>query len=333
MRRAFENRRSDSGGALDGVLGYHLNPLTCGVAKFNRVLARRIGCPVLRVFDPAAAVLRTPLLSLKMSEFTAEDEAALESLLDRAPWRNNFALFLHAWADSPMERRLIRQAAVVYCGNAELVAELTPLRRDLVETWCPSTLLEPQRFERTELSVFCFGMAHKIRADLHDRLHALLEATGQRYAVYLSTALHEGTAFDESFTIAFEELRGIYGERIYFLGYLSDAAVYNYLYDTTFFAAFFDKGVRANNTTVNAALACGSVVVTNLDRYSPPAFRHMENVIDIYRARRLPTEAGALAALSASARATASGDLGWDRLIARLAEHASLLSGARRERR
>lgn len=320
MTRPDERSRPDGG--LDGVLGLHLNPLTCGVAKFNLVFARRVGRPMLSLFDPQALALRAPLLSLKISEFSASDISDLDSLLGAAPWRHTYRLFLHAWGDTAIEHRLLKQAAVVYCGNAELVAELAPLRADVVESWCPWTLLDPQRFERTEISVFSFGMAHKIRADLHDKLHALLERTGQRYSVYLSTALHEGTAFDERFTIAFEELRKVYGDRIYFLGYLSDTAVFNYLHDTTFFAAFFDKGVRANNTTVNAAMECGSVVITNLDAYSPPPFRHMDTMIDIRQAHALPTDPAELAAMSERARRMATEALGWDALVARLSAPA-----------
>ena len=318
---------------LDGVLGYHLNALTCGVAKFNLVFARRLGVPVLGLFDPHTLALAAPILSLKIAEFTAADITALDALLETAPWRLSFRLFLHAWGDTAVEHRLLKQAAVIYCGNAELTAELSPLRADVVELWCPATLLDAQRFDRTELSVFSFGMAHKIRADLHDELHALLERTGKPYSVYLSTALHEGTAFDERFTIAFEELRKIYGDRIYFLGYMSDTAIFNYLHDTTFFAAFFDKGVRANNTTVNAAMECGSVVITNVDAWSPSPFRHMQTMIDIHQARALPTDPAELSAISARARTMASETLGWDALVAQVAGHAGPPSGVRRNQR
>ena len=312
---------TDPGPALDGVLGYHLNPLTCGVAKFNMMFASRLAVPMLNVFDPAAQLMRAPLLSLKISEFDEADSRTLMALVDTAPWRDTFRLFLHAWTDTDLERRLLERAAVVYCGNAELVETLAGARPDVVLSFCPWTLVDPQRFTPGGLSVFSFGMAHKIRADLHDRLHALLDATGQPYSVYLSTALHEGTAFDESFTIAFEELRKIYGDRIYFLGYMSDTAVFNYLHDTTFFAAFFDKGVRANNTTVNAAMECGSVVITNTDRFSPSPFEHMRNMIDIHRCEALPVAPSELEALSTRARETASETLGWDALLARIAEH------------
>ena len=303
---------------VDGVLGYHLNPLTCGVAKFNLILARHLAVPMVGFFDKKAGTLERPLLSVKLSEFTEADTDALVSLVNTAPWRGRFVLFLHEWTNTHVEQLLLSLAASVFCGNAELVATLRNRRADLEKSWCPSTLLEPQRFQSKGLSVFAFGMAHKVRAELHRTFHALLEQTGQPYSVYLSTALHEGTAFDESFTVVFEELVQIYGEHVYFLGYMSDTAVYNYLIDTTFFTAFFDKGVRANNTTVNAAMDCGAVVVTNIDEYSPQVFEHMHNVIDINRCDSLPVSSDVLGLLSRNARATASTSLGWDSLVSHI---------------
>ena len=72
------------------------------------------------------------------------------------------------------------------------------------------------------------------------------------------------------------------------MGYLSDTAVFNHLVDCTFLAAFFEKGLRANNTTVNAAMEFGCAVITNLDEHSPKGLVHMKNVIDINRCDRLP---------------------------------------------
>ena len=171
-------------GGVDAVLGYHLNPLTCGVAKFNLLLARRLQVPMLGLFDGRVATLRHPLLSLKLSEFTETDTAALASIVETASWRRRFMLFLHAWSDTPVEQVLLSRAATVFCGNAELVAVLRARRADIQESWCPSTLLEPQRFNPRGLSVFAFGMAHKVRSELHRTVQTLLERTGQPYSVY-----------------------------------------------------------------------------------------------------------------------------------------------------
>jgi hypothetical protein len=104
---------------------------------------------------------------------------------------------------------------------------------------------------------------------------------------------------------------------LYFLGNLSDVAVYNRLRESTFFAAFFDRGVRANNTSVAAAMETGAVVITNLDELSPPEYVHGENLIDIERCDRLPTEPEVLDAIREHAVETATAR-GWDALVAQL---------------
>jgi hypothetical protein len=317
--------------AVDAVLSYHLNPLTCGVAKFNLALGRRLGLPVVGLLSPETRRYRYPLLSVKVSELRPEDARALERALETASWRQGFALFLHDWTDTPLERALLRDAGVVYCANEEMTAAVAARRPDAVGVWCPSTIPESGRFAPTELSVFSFGMAHKVRSRLYERLRTLLDATGRSYCVQLSAALHADTTLD-SFTTALDELRAIFGPRLYFLGHLSDAAVYHYLRTTTFFAAFFDRGVRANNTTVNAAMGCGAVVVTNLDEHSPPAFRHGISVLDIARCDALPLEAATLGAIGGRAAAVATGELGWDALIAAMAGHdasPAAISGSR----
>jgi hypothetical protein len=300
---------------FDCIAGYHLNPWTCGIAKFNTILARHMSLPVVGIGSAELSRYHTPLLSLKMSEFTADDARVLDGWAAGHP--GGYELFLHAFDGAAIEQRLIAGAARVYIGNRELSAQLAPLRPDAVELFCPGTLLNPQRFQRTELSIFTFGMAHKIRVPLYRRLQELLDATQKSYSVYVSTALHENTSFDGSFVVRFEELQAIFNGQVYFMGYLSDTAVFNQLVDCTFLAAFFEKGLRANNTSVNAAMECGCAVITNLDEYSPAGLVHMKNVIDINACDRLPGLEQA-ATIGAAARQIAHADYGWDQLVAQL---------------
>ena len=300
---------------IDCIAGYHLNPWTCGIAKFNTILGRHLSLPVVGIGSPELDRYARPLLSLKMSEFTEGDARVLDAWA--AGHAGRYELFLHAWDRTPTEGRLIAGAARVCVGNRELFDMLASSRPDVVELFCPGTLLNPQRFQRTDLSVFTFGMAHKIRVPLYRRLHRLLEATGKSYSVYVSTALHENTSFDDSFIVRFEELQAIFGEHVYFMGYLSDTAVFNHIVDCTFLAAFFEKGLRANNTSVIAAMECGSAVITNLDEHSPRGFAHMKNVIDINACDRLPDFEQA-ERIGRAAREIAHADYGWDQLVAQL---------------
>jgi hypothetical protein len=256
-----------------------------------------------------------PLLSLKLSEFTPEDARVLHEWVVAHAGR--YELFLHAFDGTEIEQVLMASAAKVYCGNRELSHDLAPARPDIVELFCPGTLLNPQRFQRTELSVFTFGMAHKIRVPLYQRLRDLLEATGKSYSVYVSTALHENTSFDGSFVVRFEELQALFNSQVYFMGYLSDTAVFNHLVDCTYLAAFFEKGLRANNTTVNAAMECGCAVITNLDEHSPKGLAHLKNVIDINKCERLPDIADA-ERIGRAARDIAHAEYGWEQLVTQL---------------
>lgn len=300
---------------IDCIAGYHLNPWTCGIAKFNAILARHLAVPVVGIRAVELGSYRRPLLSIKLSEFSPADACDLDVWAQAHA--GEFDLFWHAFDGTEVEQRLLASAARAYCGNQELAVALGPMRPDIVELFCPGTILTPQRVRPTDLSVFTFGMAHKIRVPLYRRLRDLLDATGRSYAVFVSTALHENTSFDESFVVRFDELQALFNGQVYFMGYLSDTAVYNQLLDCTFVAAFFEKGLRANNTTVNAAMECGSTVITNLDAHSPRGLVHMRNVIDINVCDRLP-DRDQTERIGRAARDIAHSQYGWDQLVAQL---------------
>ena len=109
------------------IAGYHLNPWTCGIAKFNAILAKELDVPVVGLASPDLRNYARPLLSIKMSEFTDEDARSLAVWIDGNAGR--FDLFLHAFDGTPIEHRLLQAAAHVYCGNRELTHQLAPSRR------------------------------------------------------------------------------------------------------------------------------------------------------------------------------------------------------------
>jgi hypothetical protein len=159
-------------------------------------------------------------------------------------------------------------------------------------------------------------MAHKIQVAPFHRLRELLEASGRSYAIYVSSANHETSTMREAQSV-YEEMHLLFPDRLYFMGNLSDVAVCNYLRGTTFFASFFPQGVRANNTSVNAAMDQGCVVITNLDARSPAQLVHMETVIDIGECLELPSDPLVLKRISEAAVAAARA-FGWSPLITEL---------------
>lgn len=296
------------GGASDlepvGFLVSHrTNTFGSGVARFNEILAGHLDVPMFALFGDDLPTTGVPLLSFKVSEFRPDDAARCAELLGRVDWR--YRLFLHDWTGTALEERLTAGAELVYCGNHEVLARVEGLSPRLETLWSPGLILDDRPFHPTALSVFSFGMAHKVRAAELGRLRELLDRTGLSYSVFISSANHETASIRDAQAV-FEEVNQLFPRGLYFLGNLSDVAVFNYLQQTTFFAAFFPSGVRANNGTVAAAMEHGAVVITNLDEHSPPEYRHMENLIDINQVDELPLDRMLLRSIGLDAMRTAS---------------------------
>jgi hypothetical protein len=299
---------------IDAVVGDHMNPYASGAARFNQILAERLGAPFINLLDPLLETSRFPLLSFKEAELDEGERAALTALLDRGGEAGGLRVYLHDYAGSVLEERLVRQAEVVYCGNDAIASRVAELNGDVRTLWAPGLILDHRVFAPAQYSIFSFGMAHKVRADMFARLRDLLEESGVTYAIYMSNANHATATLREA-QIVFDEMRRVFPSNLYFMGNLSDVAIYNYLRTTSFFAAFFKEGVRANNTSVLSAMEHGSVVITNLDEHSPDYLVHMDNVIDINRCERLPTDPLEHKRLAVRAMETAR-SLSWDRLVA-----------------
>lgn len=308
---------------IDAVVGHHLNPYRSGVARFNQLLAERLGATVLGLEDPAVRACRHPLLSFKVAEVPADRRAALGDLLDGL---GAYGAFLHAFEeDDELQTALVRRARPLLAGNHELAVRLRALGLDTETAWVPGLVLDTRRFRPAQISVFSFGMAHKLQVERFSRLRELLEAGSESYALYLSNANHE-TARIEDQEAVFAQMRRVFPTGLYFMGNLSDVAVFNHLQQATFFAAFFRDGARANNTSIASALEHGAVVITNLDEHSPPEYVHMDNMIDIDQAGALPIDPLVLRRISVRAMETARAR-SWDALV-RHVDAATARAGA-----
>ena len=297
----------------DAVVSHHLDGFRSGVARFNELLAQRLGVPLLGLGELAAAEVAQPLLSFKARELDDEARETVEHWLER---HTRWDVFLHEYRGLPLEERLVRGATRVLCGNHEVYAAVEGIASEADIVWTPGLILDQRVFPDVELSVFTFGMAHKIRTSMFARLRELLDASGRSYAVFASAANHETASLRDSADV-FAELHEIFPETLFFLGNLSDVAVFNWLESTTYFASFFPRGVRANNTSVASALERGAVVITNLDEHSPPELVHGANMIDVNVCDALPSEPETLRALGDAAAATAR-NRSWDALLQRI---------------
>jgi hypothetical protein len=299
--------------AIDAVVTHHLDGFRSGTARFNELLAGRLGVPLAGLREPLA--FACPLLSFRASELGGPEVATVEALLEQQG--QAWELFLHEYRDTALERRLVAGAQRVLCADRETEATVARLHDCVRLLWTPGLLMDHRSFRPAEVSVFSFGMAHKIQTGAFRRLRELLQSTGQSYAVYVSAANHETSTMRDAESI-FNEMHEIFPDTLYFLGNLSDVAVHNWLQQTTFYAAFFQKGVRANNTSVASAMERGAVVITNMDEFSPLEYVHMENVIDIERCDELPRDPLVLGRISVAAMEVGRAR-SWERLVEQLA--------------
>lgn len=228
----------------DAVLSYHLNPMTCGVAKFNHQLAQHLGVPCL----PLGSECQYPLVSIKAAEL-------------------------------PNGTRIVRHPPYDVLLHDEVKREWTGAGRVFYasEIGCPSTLMGDA--SRGAYRVLVFGMAHKHALPHFMQLKEDLDRDHPDYTIELSTAVHEGHPWDQALTESTEAMSRIFGSRLRILGFLADDALVRVLQECDAVAAFYVPALRANNTTAWAALAAGKKLYTNRDAYSPNAIPTWESVL------------------------------------------------------
>lgn len=238
---------------IDAVLSYHMNPATCGVAKFNHELAKRLGVPCL----PLRSECQHPLVSVKLSELPYGT-----GLVAHPP----YDLLLHDRSDNDARFGAKR---VFYAD----------------EIGCPSTIRGDA--SRGAYRVLVFGMAHKLLLPHFERLKAQLDADHPDYTVELSTAVHEGSPWDEALEQSIGAMRGVFGDKLRVLGFLGDDALARVLQEVDAVACFYTPALRANNTTYWAAVEAGKTIYTNRDEHSPQAGAPAptwESLIEVLRA-------------------------------------------------
>ena len=271
------------------IVSFHLNPFTCGVARFNHSLADALGIRVI----PLAGYLESPssdpvLLSIKLEELTEAARGELMAVLLKH--RPTYDYFLHAVSDSDVEQELCTSARRLFAGNSELAAYASRIRGDVVRVFAPGAPVLPQQ-SPVDCSLLTFGMAHKIRSENYRRLGTMLQLDSRSFRLEISTALHEGNTFDASFFTVGKEISDAFSGNVTFVGFLSDSEVSERLRQVDALVAFFPRGVRENNTTVLSAMTHGCPIVTNLDEFSPTWMRHGKTVFDVQQLTEFPANA------------------------------------------
>jgi hypothetical protein len=132
---------------IDAVISLHMNPLTCGVAKWNHALAKRLGVPCLAIGSVEADLTFHPLVSVKPSEG------------DWPQGYKAFDLFLHG---IPTIGTPLYRPTRIYAANREIADAIRHCRPDVIEAFCPGTVEgDPTR---GVYQVLAFGMSGNTHA-------------------------------------------------------------------------------------------------------------------------------------------------------------------------
>ena len=297
---------------VDVIAGFHLNHLTCGVARFNRNLALELRLQV-EYFENILPD-KIPLLSIKLDEFDLNEARILTSWCSVR--QGKYDLMLHGLNNSEAEALVVRNARRIFTCNTSDYQSLTALRNDNVfEAFCPGWLPKSRQPRKSQLSLLSFGMAHKLNDSVYVALRDNLEANNIDYKLLFSTAVHEGYDFEESFLSVESKIFNIFGNNALFLGFLSDQALSNQLEDVDIYATFFNAGYRQNNTSANAAMARGKCLLTNIDKMSPAWLKHENNFLDVNQlefARLLDLD---LKKIGQAGRVACEENLSWNKLL------------------
>ena len=273
-------------GLFTCVVSYHTNPYTCGVARFNKSLADSLGVPLVGVVGYIQNPDGIALLSLKFEE--VDKHSAKELLASIKKTDTQFSILLHAVTDIAIEQDYIALAKNVYVASRWDAEMMQPKRSDVITLFAPGAPVTATGKE-FDLNLLTFGMAHKIRTEPYRKLGKLLHSDDRSVQLEISTALHEGTSFNEDFFSVGAEIAEVFDGNVSFLGFLADDEVSRRMTEADALVAFFPSGVRENNTTVLSAMAHGCAVITNLDEYSPPWMKHGESVFDVNQLTSFPS--------------------------------------------
>jgi glycosyltransferase involved in cell wall biosynthesis len=243
------------------------------------------------------------LVSIKVEELQDSSASSLIQAIRNRKFE--YDLLLHGLDGSDEEREICGSARRIFAASAEIASKLKPAHPEVVTVFAPGAPVHPLK-EPVDCTLLTFGMAHKIRSEGYRRLAYLLERDSRTFRLEISTALHEGGTFDESFFTVSEEISAAFSGNVRFLGFLTDAEVSERLLTVDALVAFFPSGVRENNTTVLSAMSHGCPVISNLDGFSPEWMAHNKTIFDISQLVEFPqkselTQVGDSGRLAASA--------------------------------
>jgi hypothetical protein len=305
------------------VVSSHENPALSGVAKFGLDVASKTGAKFVSIKEEVEYGRSPVFFSLKLTDAKSEDFDALEKLLERFKEQNvTFDLFMHQFSNHVIEKEFFSLSRYIYCGNNEMFSNLGEYKDKGILAWCPPSVDFKQDLESSSiLQIFSFGMAHKVKVNYHEQMKNALEKLQVDFSLWISYAFHEKANFSDFKKISLD-LHNIYGDKMRYLGFLSDDGVNYFLNKSHMAIAFFEDGVRANNTSVYASMQRKCAVITNLDNYSPDWLAHGKNILDIKKLEKENLLMESIINIGENAYIDAYKYARWDSLIELFAKHS-----------
>lgn len=268
----------------NSILGLHAESEFCGVSRFNRILANKLGIPSNNLENSRIHENVRVLISIKFSELDlTETENELSREVINFHLFSDFDVFIHDHPKSLKHWDILGRARHIFCGNSKIHKLVKERFSNSTAMWSPPTLplFKDSKTGLKPINFISFGMAHKIHFNLHKQLIEWLNSNRVSYQMTVSASPHEGEDFFFSSKRIRERFEGLYGRNFVWAGYLGEQILLRELQQSDVFVSFYPDGIRENNSSAIAALSFGLKVISNFDSDSPDFIRNHENAIDI----------------------------------------------------
>lgn len=302
---------------IDCIASYHLDYLTCGVARVNEKIKI---INKLKVYHFSKVPKKsTPLLSIKFSEFNNTELIKLYSWSKY--FKGNFDTFIHGFDGKKKEIEILKNSRRNIACNNEIAKKMTDIGfKNVISSCCPCSNLAKNLSPFNEgYKILSFGMAHKILTRKYNKLKNFFNDSCSKYSIRFSTAVHDGFDLEKSFLLTEQFISRAFGNKGMFLGMLSDDALIHYLKRSDFFATFFPNGYRENNTSVNTAFENKICVITNIDKYSPKWMVHGETFLDINKMKEFNLNKKRILQIANNGHKVYKENINWKNVISQLA--------------
>lgn len=271
-----------------GVVGYHTNPATCGVARFNKGLAESLDIEVVPLSTWLCLKEKSEyILSIKPTELNHEDLDILLRALVNKTFQSS-AVILHEYMGSQLDVQLAKHAENCIAVD-DVIASSARSVNPLVKTGFAPGMEQIKVGPTTDVTLVSMGMAHKINLTGYKKLSQVIQDDCRRFQLRLAAAVHEGYDVAEAFESIPKEVGRSWEGELFFLGFISDKLMSQELNLSQAAVLFGQYGARQSSSSILGAMVHGTPVITALDSNSSSWMKHGETLFDVNKLTKFPT--------------------------------------------